>query len=117
MHILKGKTLRAAGGLVLAAHLAGFDDGTRAAQLAGSAQGADALHAPADVYGIVNLVPSQALIAHVNASGQAAFEYSGLDYRVHVGFFDGQRLIDPITSANTDAFLGALNDRGELAFV
>lgn len=117
MHILRSKTLRAAGGLVLAAHLAGFDDGTRAAAPANGAQGASALHAPADVYGIVNLVPSQALVAHINASGQAAFEYIGLDYNAHVGFFDGQRVIHPITPSNTVSFLGALNDRGELAFV
>jgi len=117
MHILRDKTLRAAGGLVLAAHLAGFDDGTRAAQAANGAQDANASKAPADVYGVVNLVPFQALVTHINASGQAAFEYIGLDYNAHVGFFDGQRLIHPITPNNTVSFLGALNDRGELAFV
>lgn len=117
MQFLRSKTLRAAGGLVLAAHLAGFDDGSRAAQAANGAQDAYASKAPADVYGIVNLTPSQALVTHINASGQAAFEYIGLDYNAHVGFFDGQRLIHPITPSNTVSFLGALNDRGELAFV
>jgi len=93
MQLLRNKALRAAGGLVLAAHLAGFDDGTRAAQPANSAQDAHASKAPADVYGIVNLVPFQALVTHINASGQAAFEYIGLDYNAHVDFFDGQRVI------------------------
>lgn len=117
MYISRSKNLRVAGALVLAAHLAGFDDGARAAQPKDSAQDASAFQAPADVYGIVNLTPAQALLVRINATGQAAFEYIGLDYRAHVGFFDGQRIIHPIAPGATYSFLGALNDRGELAFV
>jgi len=126
MHILMSKTLRAASGLVLAAHLAGFAGDTQpaaaataatAAAAAGSAQDAGALQARPDVYGIVNLVPFQTLTAQINAGGQVAVEYIGLGNRVHVGFFDGQRLVHPIAPGSTVARLGALNDRGELAFL
>jgi len=103
-----------AGGLVLAAQLAGFVDGARAAQ---PAPDTAALQTRSDVYGIVNLVPSQALVVHINASGQAAFEYIGPDYRAHVGYFDGQRVRHPVAPGRTVSFLGALNDRGELAFL
>jgi len=99
------KTLRTAGVLALAAHLAA------------GAQDASTRQARSDVYGIVNLVPSQALVVHINATGQAAFEYIGLDYRGHVGYFDGQRVIHPVAPGRTVSFLGALNDGGELAFL
>lgn len=113
MHIFSSKTFRVAGGLVLAAHLAGFDDGAATARAAD----AGARQARPDVYGIVNLTPSLALITHINATGQAAFEYTGLDYRNRVAFFDGERVIHPISPDRTVSFLGALNDRGELAFL
>lgn len=122
MPILMSRTLRAASALVLAAHLAGFTDeiqpaAATAATAAGSAQDAGALQARPDVYGIVNLVPFQTLTAQINASGQVAVEYIGLGNQVHVGFFDGQRLVHPIAPGRTVARLGALNDRGELAFL
>ena len=112
MHKLRTTTLHAAGALLVAAHLAGFGNGARAAPAANSAP-----QARTDVYGIVNLVPFQPFLAHVNARGQAAFEYIGLDYRTHVGFFDGQRVLHPIVPERSISFLGALNDGGEVAFV
>lgn len=113
MRIFSGRTFRVASGLVLAAHLAGFDNGARAA----GAQDAGALQARSDVYGIVNLVPFQPLTARINASGQVGFHYIGPDYRGHVGFFDGQRVIHPLSPDRTVSSLGALNERGELVFM
>lgn len=70
-----------------------------------------------DVYGIVNLAGgSFGFFADINGRGQAAFEYFGLDGQLHVGYFDGTRVIDISPPNNRTAFLGDLNDKGEVAF-
>ncbi|WP_292042763.1 PKD domain-containing protein [Massilia sp. UBA6681] len=70
-----------------------------------------------DVYGIVNLAGGTfGFVADINARGQAAFEYFGLDGLLHVGYFDGARVIDISPPNNRTAFLGDLNDKGEVAF-
>ncbi|WP_281909008.1 PKD domain-containing protein [Massilia varians] len=70
-----------------------------------------------DVYGIVNLAGGTfGFVAGINARGQAAFEYFGPDGLLHVGYFDGTRVTDISPPGNHTAFLGDLNDRGEVAF-
>ncbi|CAN7303553.1 PKD domain-containing protein [Massilia sp. LjRoot122] len=70
-----------------------------------------------DVYGIVNLGGGDfGFIADINARGQAAFEYFGIDGLLHVGYFDGTRTIE-LSPPNSGAdLLGDLNDKGEVAF-
>lgn len=69
-----------------------------------------------DVYGIVNLEGGAfGFLADINARGQAAFEYFGLDGKLHVGYFDGTRVTDVSPPDNGTAFLGGLNDKGEVA--
>jgi hypothetical protein len=97
-------------------------EGTDQAGATPAAQDAQAAGGPAspggrDLYAIVNLVPPTAMGARINARGQAAFEYLGLDYFARVGFFDGERVRHPLPPAETVSLLGALNERGELAFV
>lgn len=74
-------------------------------------------HGGSDMYGIVNLVPFHAFVADINRRGQAAFEYVGLDTVLHTGFFDGERVVDPLPTETTLSALGGLNDRGELALM
>jgi len=70
-----------------------------------------------DLYGIVNLAGGTfGFVGDINARGQAAFEYFGLDGMLHVGYFDGTRLIDISPPGNQAAFLGDLNDKGDVAF-
>lgn len=70
-----------------------------------------------DVYGIVNLAGGAfGFAGAVNARGQAAFEYFGLDDQLRVGYFDGTRMTDVSPPNNQAAFLGGLNDKGEVAF-
>lgn len=74
-------------------------------------------HAGKDIYGIVNLEGgSFAFIGDINARGQAAFEYFGIDGDIHVGFFNGERTIDISPPGNQTALLGDLNDKGEIGF-
>ena len=74
-------------------------------------------HAGKDLYGIVNLEGgSFAFIGDINARGQAAFEYFGIDGEVHVGFFNGERTADISPPNNQTALLGDLNDKGEVGF-
>ncbi|MFB9242833.1 hypothetical protein IV454_20850 [Massilia antarctica] len=75
----------------------------------------DAVHGRKEIYGIVNLAPPPIYIARINARGQATFEYTALDDRLHVGFFDGARVIDVNPPDALVTTLGALNDRGEVA--
>ena len=77
--------------------------------------GAAGAHARNDVYGIVNLAPPPIFRAFINARSQVAFEFTGLDNSPHVGFFDGQRVIDVSPPGVLVTSLGALNDRGVLA--
>lgn len=73
-------------------------------------------HAGQDVYGIVNLEGGDfAFIGDINGRGQAAFEYFGIDGQVHVGFFNGERVIDISPPNSRTALLGDLNDKGESA--
>ena len=72
-------------------------------------------HARKDIYGIVNLAPPVVFGGRINDHGQALFEYTALDNRLHVGFFDGARVID-VNPPNADVTtIGALNDRGMVA--
>lgn len=71
--------------------------------------------APRDVYGIVNLAPPPIFRAFINARSQAVFEYTGLDNSLHIGFFDGRRVIDVSPPGALVSTLGALNDHGVVA--
>ncbi|RZA36904.1 MAG: hypothetical protein EOP92_02965 [Lysobacteraceae bacterium] len=74
-------------------------------------------HGGKDLYGIVNLEGgSFGFIGDINVRGQAAFEYFGIDGLLHVGFFDGTRVIDISPPSNVTALLGDLNDKGEVGF-
>jgi hypothetical protein len=74
-------------------------------------------HAGKDIYGIVNLEGGAfAFIGDLNARGQAAFEYFGMDGEVHVGYFNGERTVDISPPGNQTALLGDLNDKGEIGF-
>ena len=68
-----------------------------------------------DVYGIINLAPPPIFRAFINARSQAVFEYTGLDNTLHIGFFDGQRVIDVSPAGALVSTLGALNDHGVVA--
>lgn len=90
-----------------------------AAVPAGEAEGSMAgggAHAAQDIYGIINLAPPPVFRGFINARGQAAFEYTALDDHLHVGFFNGERVIDISPPRNDASTLGAVNDRGEVAF-
>ena len=81
----------------------------------GAALDASGDHARRDMYGIINLAPPPIFRALINARSQVAFEYTGLDNSPHVGFFDGQRVIDVSPPGALASSLGALNDRAVLA--
>jgi uncharacterized membrane protein len=74
-------------------------------------------HVHKDVYSVINLASIPGSITDVNARGQAVFEYYSLeDDLVNVGFFDGERTINISPPGHRNALLGALNDKGEVAF-
>jgi len=68
-----------------------------------------------DVYGIVNLAPPPVYRAFINARSQVAFEYTGPDNSPHVGFFDGQRVVNAEPAGAGGSLVANLNDRGEVA--
>jgi hypothetical protein len=118
-----GKTADASGhaasGGALAAGALGADLETAAP--AGSS-GADidegslgALHGRKDVYGITNLAGPPAFRAFINAKGQVAMEYEAIDTSQHVGFFDGQQVINVEPANSIARSLGGLNDKGTVA--
>ncbi|SFC14680.1 PKD domain-containing protein [Massilia yuzhufengensis] len=71
---------------------------------------------PRDLYGIVNLAPLQAFGGYVNVRGQAAFEYVAIDDILRVSYFNGERVLDPISPPGLVSALGGLNDKGEVAY-
>ncbi|MBD8528482.1 MULTISPECIES: hypothetical protein [unclassified Massilia] len=73
------------------------------------------VQAPRDVYGIVNLAPPPVYRAFINARSQVAFEYTGPDNSPHVGFFDGQRVVNAEPAGALGSLVANLNDRGEVA--
>lgn len=69
-----------------------------------------------DVYGIVNLISPLSFNAIINARGQVAFDYVPLgNDSLHVGFFNGERLVDILPPNHDTSRLGGLNDKGEIA--
>lgn len=91
--------------------------GATAAAMPGLPEQVTAASHGRDIYDVINLEAGPfGFSGAINASGQAAFEYYGLDGMLHVGFFDGTRLIDISPPNNETSFLGGLNDRGDVAF-
>lgn len=83
--------------------------------VAGGGTGNGPAHARRDVYGITNLAPPPVHRAFINARSQVAFEYTGTDDSIHVGFFDGRRVLEVDPPGALASFLGGLNDRGAIA--
>lgn len=72
-------------------------------------------HGNGDTYDIVNLVPGIGYGSHIDARGQAAFEYVSFADRLRVGFFDGERVSDISPPASDTTALGDMNEKGEVA--
>lgn len=113
-----GQVFVAAGVLVLAGTILGGVQaaGTDALQ-ANPAAGADAkAGSNSDQYGVVNLLSPSGYKAVINARGQVAFEYVALENdRLHVGFFNGEHLVDILPPNHHASSLAGLNDKGEVA--
>jgi hypothetical protein len=116
MQTLKLKPISSATGMLVFATAAAAvaADSSKPGELEQHTSGS---YAGKDIYGIVNLEGGAfAFIGDINARGQAAFEYFGMDGEVHVGYFNGERTVDISPPGNQTALLGDLNDKGEIGF-